>query len=127
MQSYVITHYVKAFFSIDHNDGLIEVGADDAKLLWPGARGIIGSNNQPAVEVLILEDMGSGKFKVRLDDSSAPAAEGPVAVKVPAAGSLWGSYTIAQAAYIIQPANQMLFPYSRAGVVPRIPSALQGT
>lgn len=130
MQQYIITHYVSAPFTGDHADGTIEVSTADAVKLWPGAKAIISSNdavNAPAVEVLILEDLGSGRFRVRLDDPSAPAAGGPVAVRTPKAGSNWSAYTVARASYIMQPADQLIFNYTRDGVIPRVPSALQGT
>jgi hypothetical protein len=127
MQNYVITHHVRALFTGAHSDGTIEVGASDAVKLWPGARAVIGSNTQPAVEVLILEDLGSGIFRVRLDDTSAPAATGPRAVPVPGAGSNFGAYIVADAAFIDQPSGQLIFNYTHEGVVPRTPSALVGT
>ena len=126
MQSYVITSFVASPFTANHSDGTIEVSVADAVKLWPGARGVISSDTQPAVEVLILEDLGTGHFKVRLDPSYAPNAGGPVAVQVPAAGSDWSAYLVADNATITQPANQMIWPYTREGIIPRTPSALQG-
>lgn len=126
MQPYVLTHFVSAPFTGNHSDGTIEVSVANSALLWPGARAIIASNTQPAVEVLILEDLGSGHFRVRLDDTSAPAATGPVAVPTPNAGSNFGAYTLADAAYIQQAQGQAIFPYTHEGVVPRVPSALTG-
>lgn len=130
MQPYLITHFVKAAFTKNGDTdgaGIITVATADAALLWPGARVIVGDSDAASeVEALILEDMGGGKFRVRLDDSSAANAGGPVAVRVPGAASSWAAYTTAKSSYVLQPANQMIFPYSHEGVVPRAPSALTG-
>lgn len=127
MQHYIITHFVKAAFAGNHSDGTIEVSTADAVKLWPGARAIVASATQNPVEVIILEDLGAGHFRVRLDDSTAAAAEGPVAVRTPKAGSDFSSFTVADGAYILQPQDQIIFNYTRNGIVPRVPSALQGT
>lgn len=127
MQAHVITHFVNAPFTGNHSDGTIEVSTADAVKLWPGAKAIIGSGTQPSVEVLILEDLGSGHFRVRRDDSFASNAGGPIAVPTPKAGTSWAAYILADGAYITQPADQLIFNYTREGIVPRVPSALQGT
>jgi len=127
MQNYIITHFVKAPFTGNHGDGSIEVSTADAVKLWPGAKAIIGSSTQPEVEVIILEDEGSGHFKVRRDEVFVDAAGGPVAVPTPKAGTDWSAYLVADAAYILQPQDQLIFNYTHDGVVPRVPSSLQGT
>jgi hypothetical protein len=131
MQNYIITHFVKAAFTVDGDTtgvGIITVSTTDAPLLWPGARVIVDSSTQDGVEALILEDLGGGKFRVRLDDTAVGpyAIGGPVAVPTPKAGSTWAAYTVADAAFILQPQDQMIFNYTREGIVPRVPSALQG-
>lgn len=127
MQNYIMTHFVHALFTGDHGDGSIEISTSDSPKLWPGARAFIGSTTKTNVEVLILEDLGSGHFRVRLDDTSAPSAGGPTAVRLPKAGSDFSTYLVADGAYITQPADQLIFNYTHEGVVPRVPSALQGT
>jgi hypothetical protein len=140
LPSYICTHYVKTPFTGNHSDGTIEVSTTDAPKLWPGARGIIGSSTQPEVEVLILEDLGTGHFRVRRDDSAVgnvafgnpttaatDKAGSPRANPTPKAGSNWSAYTVADGAYILQFQDQMIFSYTRDGVVPRTPSAAQGT
>lgn len=142
MQNYVITHFVRAAFTANGDTtavGVITVGAADAALLWPGARVVVGSNTVASVEAIILEDLGGGKFRVRLDDSSVgnyasgnpqphstDKAFSPRANRTPGAGSSWAAYLVADSAFIEQPANQMVFSYTRDGVVPRVPSALTG-
>ncbi len=137
MQNHVITHYVKAPFTVNGDTsqlGVITVSAPNAALLWPGARVYVGSNTQSPVEALILEDLGGGKFRVRLDDQSVGVnsnaatdkAGSPRAVRTPGGGSSWAAFTVADAAYITQPQGQMIFNYSHDGVVPRVASALTG-
>ena len=128
MTPYIITHYIKALFTGDHNDGTIEVSSTDAPNLWPGATAYVGSSTKSPVEVLILEDiLPVGHFRVRLNDTSAANAGGPVAVPVPGAGSDLSAFTVADGAYIIQIANQYIFPYTHDGVIPRTPSGLYKT
>jgi hypothetical protein len=126
MVSYLITHNVKAPFTGAHGDGTVEVSTDNAKLLWPGAKAVIGSDTKPEVEVLILEDIGSGKFRVRLNNTFDNNAGGPVTVLLPCAGSDFSAYIVADAAYIHQFAGQCIFFYPHEGVIPRTPSALSG-
>lgn len=130
MQNYVITHFVKAAFTQNGDAdglGIVTVATAAAALLWPGATVIIGNSDAASeVEALILEDMGAGKLRVRLNDSSAVNAGGPWEPRVPGAGSSWAAYTTAKSSYILQPANQMIFSYTRDGIVPRAPSALAG-
>jgi len=136
---HIITHAVQAPFISDRSDGTVQVSLAQAPLLWPGARVIIGSNAQPSVEAIILEDMGNGVFRVRADDSSVGnfangnpqtsstnKAGSPTAVPTPGAGTSWAAYTTADAAYIQQAQAQAIFNYSRDGIIPRIPSALMG-
>ncbi len=127
MQNYILTHYVNAPFTGNHGDGTIEVSSADSVKLWPGAKAIVGSATQPSVEVLILEDLGSGHFRARIDDPSAANAGGPRTVRTPKAGSDFSAYIVADGAFIQQPQDQLIFNYTRDGVVPRVPSALQGT
>lgn len=133
MQNYIITHNVAAPFTANGSTDHIQVSITVAPLLWPGALAMVSSNTQTTVEVLILEDLGNGAFRVRKNDTSSgnpnyggPMALGPVAVPTPAGSSDLSAYLVADAAQIFQYANQFIFPYAHDGVIPRTPSALQG-
>jgi hypothetical protein len=142
MQHYVITHFVNALFTADGDTGalgVISVSTANGALLWPGARVVVGSTQEPAVEAVILEDLGGGKFRVRLEDqgvgnyasgnpqpASTDKALSPRAVPTPKGGSSWAAYKVADAAFIMQPQDQFIFNYTRDGIVPRVPSAIQG-
>ena len=139
MQQYIITHYVNAPFVVDGlSTGIIQVSPQNAPLLWPGAKAIVGSSAAGPVEALILEDLGNGQFRVRINDTSISnlatsynmsqygKAGSPAANGAPKAGSDWSTYLTADGAYIQQPQDQLIFNYTRDGVVPRVPSALQG-
>jgi hypothetical protein len=140
MQPYSITPFVRLAFAKNGDAdavGVITVDAASQAIasttLWPGARVIVGSDTKSPLEALILEDLGFGKYRVRLDDSavgvdptgSTNKAGSPVAVPTPGAGSSWSGYTTAGNAYITQLSGQYIFPYTRDGIVPRSPSALR--
>lgn len=121
MQPYVTTRNIRAVLAADAlADGTVQVSAADAANLWPGAQAILVSSAVAAVEVLILEDLGSNKFRVRKNDSTLI-----VPSKVPAGGSDLSAYHTADAAYLLQAGGQAIHPYPRDGVIPRTPSALK--
>lgn len=121
MQPYQITPFAKVVLT-GAGQGYITVAAASAQLLWPGAHAILGSDTVARAEILILADLGGGKFAVRLDDPSAQNAGGPGTVRVFGGGGDMSAFN-GNNGYIEQGAGQFIFPYVHDGVVPRNPSA----